>query len=165
MRPRSDNPLGRSDSPSRTSAPSGRGAPAKSVLVRPKPRAPRRALRPRPRIARRFRVAIRTRWRTRGTRSIPRPPTAGTFDRCSFPAAAVIIWTGSAHASHSASVIARPLWVAHAFPSTRSTTQHPRTCGPFASRQWLRMSSLSQPASWSASARIGIAEKSRDSYI
>ena len=53
---------------------------------------------------------------------------------------------------------------AHAFPSTRSTTQHPRTCGP-GPRQWSRTSSLSHPASWSASARIGIAAKSRDSYI
>ncbi len=35
----------------------------------------------------------------------------------------------------------------HSFPSTRSTTQHPRTCVALASRQWLRMSSLSHPAS------------------
>gem|GEM_PF-5538027 len=40
---------------------------------------------------------------------------------------------------------------------TRSTTQQPRTCGPLP-RQWFSTSSLSQPASWSASARIGIAE-------
>ena len=50
------------------------------------------------------------------------------------------------------------------FPSTRSTTQHPRTCGAVAAAV-VEESSLSHPASWSASARIGIAEKSRDSYI
>src|SRR5262249_21211766 len=54
---------------------------------------------------------------------------------------------------------------AHALPSTRSITQQPRTCVRDASRQWESMSALSQPASWSASARIGIAPKSRDSYI
>ncbi len=43
----------------------------------------------------------------------------------------------------------------HAFPNTRSTTQHPRTCGP-SPRQWFSTSGLSHPASWSASARIGI---------
>ncbi len=52
----------------------------------------------------------------------------------------------------------------HSLSNTRSTTQHPRTCGP-PRRQWSRMSSSLQPASWSASASIGIAEKSRDSYI
>ena len=35
----------------------------------------------------------------------------------------------------------------HSLPSTRSTTQHPRTCGCFASRQWFNTSSLSHPAS------------------
>jgi hypothetical protein len=42
--------------------------------------------------------------------------------------------------THSASVMG------HAFPSTKSITQHPRTCGP-SPRQWERMSSLSHPAS------------------
>src|SRR5262249_55674005 len=42
---------------------------------------------------------------------------------------------------------------AHPLPKTRSTTQQPRTCGP-GPRQWLRMSSLSQPASCSASATL-----------
>jgi hypothetical protein len=44
----------------------------------------------------------------------------------------------------------------YSFPSTRSTTQQPRRCVSDVSRQWLSTSSLSQPASWSASARIGI---------
>ena len=35
----------------------------------------------------------------------------------------------------------------HSLSSTRSTSQHPRTCVALASRQWLRMSSFSQPAS------------------
>ncbi len=34
----------------------------------------------------------------------------------------------------------------HSLPSTRSTAQHPRTCGP-GPRQWSRMSALSHPAS------------------
>ena len=34
----------------------------------------------------------------------------------------------------------------HSFPSSRSSTQHPRTCGP-SDRQCARMSALSQPAS------------------
>src|SRR5262249_39319848 len=52
----------------------------------------------------------------------------------------------------------------HFFPSSRSTTQQPRRCGP-SPRQWSRTSVFSHPASWSASARMGIAEKSRESYI
>ncbi|HKB35596.1 MAG TPA: biotin/lipoyl-binding protein [Gemmataceae bacterium] len=40
----------------------------------------------------------------------------------------------------------------HLLPSSRSTTQQPRTCGP-PSRQWSRMSALSQPASSRASDR------------
>src|SRR5262249_40021553 len=52
----------------------------------------------------------------------------------------------------------------YAQPITKSTTQQPRVCGP-GPRQWCRMSSLSQSASSSASARTGIAEKSRSSYI
>ena len=35
----------------------------------------------------------------------------------------------------------------HPRPVSRSTTQHPRTCACFGSRQWASMSSLSQPAS------------------
>jgi hypothetical protein len=35
----------------------------------------------------------------------------------------------------------------HSFPNTKSATQQPRTCLAFVSRQWLRMSSLSHPAS------------------
>src|SRR5204863_1035945 len=45
----------------------------------------------------------------------------------------------------------------HCLPNTRSTTQHPRTCVSEVSRQWARMSESSHPASWRASARIGIA--------
>lgn len=40
----------------------------------------------------------------------------------------------------------------YSFPSSKSTIQHPRTCGP-SLRQWLRMSALSHPASSNASAR------------
>ena len=50
----------------------------------------------------------------------------------------------------------------HSFPSRRSTTQHPRTCGP-APRQWSRMSASVQPASSRASARIGMRSKARSS--
>lgn len=49
-------------------------------------------------------------------------------------------------------------------PSNKSTTQHPRTCSP-ACRQWFSMSSLLQSASCKASARMGMGEKSRLSYI
>src|SRR5438094_7012140 len=42
----------------------------------------------------------------------------------------------------------------HFFPKTRSPTQHTRTCGP-SLRQRLGMSSLLDPASRSATARIG----------
>src|SRR5205823_1898984 len=52
----------------------------------------------------------------------------------------------------------------HSLPSTKSTTQQPRTCGP-SPRQWSRMSAFSHPASCSASDRIGMSEKSRDSYM
>src|SRR5206468_3299028 len=52
----------------------------------------------------------------------------------------------------------------YSLPRTRSTTQHPRTCGP-GPRQWPSTSSLVHPASCSTSARMGIAPKSRDSYI
>ena len=51
---------------------------------------------------------------------------------------------------------------AYDFPSTRSTTQHPRACGPW-SRQWVSTSALSHPASWSASARIGSRSNARSS--
>ena len=47
---------------------------------------------------------------------------------------------GSLHVSHSSSVMA------YSFPKIRSTTQHPRTCGP-SLRQCFSTSSLSQPAS------------------
>ena len=39
----------------------------------------------------------------------------------------------------------------YCLPSTKSTTQHPRTCGP-GPRQWPKISSLSHPASCRASA-------------
>src|SRR5262249_16933219 len=42
----------------------------------------------------------------------------------------------------------------HSFPSTKSTTQHPRTCSP-SLRQCFKMSALSHPASSNASASIG----------
>src|SRR5262245_45147777 len=53
----------------------------------------------------------------------------------------------------------------YSLPNTKSTTQHPRTCTCFPSRQWSRMTSLSRPASRSGSAKVGIAPKSRESYI
>src|SRR5262245_36549004 len=71
--------------------------------------------------------------------------------------------TGSRLSITTGKQLRRPAYH-HALPRTRSTTQQPRTCGP-SPRQWLRMSELSHPASSSASARIGIGEKSRDSYI
>ena len=44
---------------------------------------------------------------------------------------------------------------AYSLPVSKSTTQQPLTCGP-GPRQWLMTSSLSQPASIRASARIGM---------
>jgi hypothetical protein len=48
----------------------------------------------------------------------------------------------------------------HYFPRIKSTTQHPRTCGP-GPRQWDRMSALSQLASSSAPASVGILSNAR----
>lgn len=42
----------------------------------------------------------------------------------------------------------------YSLPSTRSTTQHPRTCGPLP-RQWVRMSSLVHPLGWCCPAYQG----------
>ncbi len=50
------------------------------------------------------------------------------------------------------------------FPNTASSTQHPRAWSP-PCRRWFSASALSQPASWRASARIGMAPKSLDSYM
>src|SRR5262245_61264988 len=47
-------------------------------------------------------------------------------------------------------------------PSSKSTTQHPRTCGS-GPRRWIRMSALSQPASSRASLRMGSRSKARSS--
>ena len=47
-------------------------------------------------------------------------------------------------------------------PQHQIDTQHPRACGP-GPRQWSSISSLSHPASWSASARIGRRSKARSS--
>ncbi len=44
----------------------------------------------------------------------------------------------------------------YSLPSTRSSTQQPRTCVASGPRRWFRMASLSQPASCRASARIGV---------
>jgi hypothetical protein len=51
---------------------------------------------------------------------------------------------------------------AQTFPSTKSTTQQPSTCGP-PLRQWFKMSGSAHPASSRASARIGIRSKARSS--
>ena len=52
----------------------------------------------------------------------------------------------------------------YSFPSTRSTTQHPRTCDP-GPRQWSSTSAFSHPASCRASARTGRFPNSRASHI
>ncbi len=78
--------------------------------------------------------------------------------------AAFLIWRrrsrGWAPAGVRVHRILSPLVADHSFPSTKSTTQQPRTCSP-GCRQWVSTSSLSQPASWRASARIGIRSKAR----
>ena len=48
--------------------------------------------------------------------------------------------------------------------NTKSTTRHPRTCTPSGLRHRPTASALSHPASCGASAKIGMALKSRDSY-
>ena len=58
------------------------------------------------------------------------------------------------------SVIDSGLCRSYAFPSSRSTTQHPRACGP-SPRQWASTSALSHPASSRASARIGSRSNAR----
>src|SRR5579883_1615847 len=51
------------------------------------------------------------------------------------------------------------------FPRTRSTTQHPRTCVAWGSRQWSSTEASSHPDSSSASASTGIGVKIRDLYM